>query len=33
MSLNSQQQNINKELVDAIFTPGIKNLFKFKKGN
>jgi len=33
MSLNKKNEKIEQELVDAIFTPGIRNLFKLKKGN
>jgi len=32
MSLNIKNEKVEQALVDAIFTTGIRNLFKLKKG-
>lgn len=32
MSLNIKNEKVEQELLDAIFTKGIKSLFKLKKG-
>ncbi len=31
MSLNIRNEEVEQELMDAIFTQGIRNLFKFRK--